>query len=108
MVSQAAGNWLSGEPHLSACARSTSRPRSGRGAGAHCDRGLLAVLAEWNSAASYHARVNRVGATFDAFDDGAKDTLTGGTGRDWLFTNLNSGVRDCITDLVRNEIVVEL
>ena len=43
------------------------------------------------------------GANATVRDDGCSDTLTGDQGRDWFFANLDSGVRDRITDLSSNE-----
>jgi Ca2+-binding RTX toxin-like protein len=72
------------------------------------DHALLAVLAEWSSTAPYQTRVDKVRTLFSAFDDDAKDTLTGLSGRDWFFANLHGGVQDRITDLSRNEVVDEI
>ena len=49
----------------------------------------------WNG--NYFLKTDGPGAT--AFDDGAADVLTGGAGLDWFFANLDTGVKDKITDL---------
>ena len=41
------------------------------------------------------------GAT--VFDDSAADKLTGSSGRDWFFANLDGGVLDEIVDLAGSE-----
>src|SRR5262249_2041589 len=38
------------------------------------------------------------------FDDGASDTLTGGSGRDWFFANLDAGILDVVVDLAGDEL----
>ena len=43
------------------------------------------------------------GASATVFDDGAADVLTGSAGQDWFFANLDTGVRDRITDLGARE-----
>jgi Ca2+-binding RTX toxin-like protein len=55
------------------------------------DLALAAVLADWNTADGYAARVANLTATLDAstvHDDGAADTLQRGTGANWLFADL--------------------
>jgi len=91
---------------------------------------LAAIMAEWTSARSYEARIvnlrgdttnpqfpNRLNGNFylsadgpnaTVFDDGAEDKLTGSSGRDWFFANLDSGVRDKLTDDHGNELVTDL
>jgi hypothetical protein len=73
---------------------------------------LLALLAEWNRTdETYEQRVDHLrnggglnGAivlnSTTVFDDGAIDTLTGGTGRDWFFATLGT---DIILDRDNNE-----
>src|SRR5207245_5320638 len=75
---------------------------------------LLAIQAEWASAASYDTRIAHLrnmasgglnGAVYlivdtTVFSDASLDILTGDSGRDWFFANLTgSGVKDKITDL---------
>jgi autotransporter-associated beta strand protein len=85
------------------------------------DAALAAVMAEWTSSRSYEDRVanlrgdstnpefaNRLngnvflkvnGPDATVFDDGAVDTLTGSSGRDWFF----AGDEDTITDQSASE-----
>jgi fibronectin-binding autotransporter adhesin len=87
---------------------------------------LTAIMNEWTSSRSYTERVanlqgcgsgsawaNRLngnvylqvdGANATVQDDGAKDKLTGSSGRDWFFANLSGGLRDTLTDAAGNEI----
>jgi Ca2+-binding RTX toxin-like protein len=92
---------------------------------------LLAILAEWTSGRSYAVRVanlmgtgtgsdftNRQNGSYflktdgtDAtvFDDDRADVLTGSSGQDWFFANLQgSGVRDRVTDLSAAEFALDL
>jgi hypothetical protein len=87
---------------------------------------LNKILAEWSSGRSYANRVaniqgsnsntsqfnarlngsvflkvNAPGAT--VLDDGVRDNLTGGAGRDWFLFNNDSGIRDSVTDEAGNE-----
>ena len=48
------------------------------------------------------------GPAANVFDDGAVDKLTGSNGRDWFFANLDSGVRDKLTDDHGNELATDL
>jgi Ca2+-binding RTX toxin-like protein len=41
------------------------------------------------------------------FDDGVVDILTGNAGLDWFFANVDTGVKDKVTDLVQPEFSVE-
>ncbi len=41
-------------------------------------------------------------------DDGDKDTLTGGAAVDWFFVNLDTGVKDTITDKKNIDFVKEM
>jgi hypothetical protein len=43
------------------------------------------------------------GANQTVFDDGARDSLTGSQGVDWFFSNLDTGVKDVITDKASGE-----
>lgn len=91
---------------------------------------LETVLAEWTSDRSYADRIANLrgdgsGANFasrangevflstdgDAatvLDDAARDILTGGSGRDLFFANLDLGVWDRITDLNAAELALDL
>ena len=84
---------------------------------------LLAIQAEWTSAADYNTRIahlsnispgGRNGNVFllanqTVLDDDAVDTLTGDTGRDWFFANISgTGAKDKITDLTADEFAVDL
>ena len=86
---------------------------------------LNAILAEWNSSHTYANRIANItgnntnasqfaarlngnvflhtgtGATL--FDDGARDVLTGGAGRDWFLFNSDVGVKDNVVDEGGNE-----
>ena len=76
---------------------------------------LCAILDEWSRAdLVYLARVNHLlsGGGLNSIyllneskvhDDGVEDKLTGSSGRDWFFANLDSGVLDQITDLKGDE-----
>jgi PKD repeat protein len=71
---------------------------------------LRAILAEWSSGRSYTERVNNIRngtgsptrangnvflqADVTVFDDAAVDTLTGNTGTDWFFANIDLGTKD--------------
>ena len=85
------------------------------------------ILAEWASSRSYADRVANLqgtgsGSTYanrlngnvflqadvSVFDDGAKDTLTGPRGQDWFWANLDTGVKDKITDLSASEFALDL
>jgi autotransporter-associated beta strand protein len=94
------------------------------------DEALAAILAEWTSVRSYAARVanlrsdgtnpqfaNRAngniflkadGPAATVFDDGVMDKLTGSDGRDWFFANLDTGIRDKLTDERGNERVDDM
>lgn len=94
------------------------------------DAAMTAILAEWISSRSYAARIANLqgtgsgtpfaerlngnyflkgsGPDATVFDDGDPDRLTGAAGRDWFFANLDSGVRDQLTDEHGNEIVDDL
>ena len=81
-------------------------------------------MAEWNSSHTYAQRVANLtngnggiaalnGAFFlidgwTVFDDSAKDTLSGGSGTDWFFANIDTGVLDVITDLSTGEAVTDV
>jgi Ca2+-binding RTX toxin-like protein len=72
---------------------------------------ISALIAEWTSDNDYATRVSNLRTSFlktegdgaTVFDDGAADVLTGSSGQDWFFANLNpedpEDVRDRITDL---------
>jgi hypothetical protein len=47
-------------------------------------------------------------ADVSVFDDGAADVMTGSAGQDWFFANLDSGVKDKITDLSASEFANDL
>src|SRR5262249_55242427 len=75
---------------------------------------LQAILAEWTTTNTYAVRVdhlkngtglNGVVTVNDTtvFDDGVMDTLTGEQGKDWFLYNLDSGVKDKVTDLESGE-----
>lgn len=82
---------------------------------------LLALLAEWNSSNSYNDRVANLrdgtGATpglngvfylnagTTVSDDNKQDSLSGGSGRDWIFAYLPI---DLLSDLESNELVENL
>ncbi|MBI3409088.1 MAG: hypothetical protein HY040_12130 [Planctomycetes bacterium] len=90
------------------------------------DEALCSVMAEWTSNHDYSTRVanirgTTVGPRFNSdfyfqvdgpsatvFDDLARDVLTGSAGLDWFFANLDSGVRDRITDLCAIEFADDL
>jgi uncharacterized delta-60 repeat protein len=87
---------------------------------------LNAIMAEWTSTRSYADRVANLrgtnsGSAFTArlngniflkadagssstvFDDGVRDVLSGGAGRDWFLFNSNTGVKDSVMDESGNE-----
>ncbi|MEX2139004.1 MAG: hypothetical protein WD894_07065 [Pirellulales bacterium] len=66
---------------------------------------LSAIMAEWTSAGDYTTRTANLASTFSglSLDDGTKDVLTGSSGQDWFFANLEAGVLDKITDLSADE-----
>jgi hypothetical protein len=78
---------------------------------------LAAVMNTWsNSALSYTQRVGILsapggllvadqGLSSTVFDDNVIDVLTGDSGRDWFFANVDVAHRDVITDLRSNEFV---
>jgi Ca2+-binding RTX toxin-like protein len=90
------------------------------------DAALAGVLAEWASGRDYQTRVAnlrgqgsgprlngnfflQVGGEFaTVFDDGVRDCLTGGCGRDWFFAHLGRGVQDRLIDRGPGEAVDEL
>lgn len=47
-------------------------------------------------------------ADVTVFDDGVKDVLTGSAGKDWFWANLDTGVKDKITDLSANEFATDI
>ena len=52
------------------------------------------ILTEWGSSGGYLTRVNNLRGTLlqvgtNVFDDGFKDELQGGSGRDWFFADLD-------------------
>jgi Ca2+-binding RTX toxin-like protein len=71
---------------------------------------LRALLAEWSSGRTYTERVNNLrngtgspvranGSVFlqadvTVFDDAIADTLTGNSGTDWYFANIDTGTKD--------------
>jgi uncharacterized delta-60 repeat protein len=71
---------------------------------------LSAIMAEWTSAGDYTTRTDSLASTFSglSLDDGAKDVLTGSSGQDWFFANLDAGVLDKITDLSADEFQPDL
>ncbi len=87
-------------------------------------KALCAVMAEWNSTTrDYSTRVKDLsdGSGSSArlndgyflndhtvVDDGQRDTLTGGAGRDWFFSNQDGGVKDTIVDARNNERIVDI
>jgi VCBS repeat-containing protein len=78
---------------------------------------LKAIRAAWAGSGTYSQRTAALQSTSFAYrlvadvtvlDDNAADLLTGSTGSDWFFANLNgSGARDCVTDLGNNEIATD-
>lgn len=93
------------------------------------DSALAAIQAEWTSARSYAARVANLrgqgtgprlnGAIYlivdgpgrTVFDDGDKDTVTGGSGQDWFLVNLDGdhdARKDKISDLSADEFADDL
>lgn len=84
---------------------------------------LNVIMAEWTSNRDYAARVANLrgagsgdrlngnyflkvaGADRTVFDDGVRDVLFGGTGRDWFFSNQE---HDLILGLAIGEVVDEL
>jgi Ca2+-binding RTX toxin-like protein len=93
---------------------------------------LAAIQAEWNSGRNFDTRVKNIfggngsavrlnGSYFlrptaslitgpaTVFDDGDKDTLTGGGGKDWLLFNYSgSGILDVVTDLTGADLITDL
>jgi Ca2+-binding RTX toxin-like protein len=86
---------------------------------------LCAIMDEWTSTRTYDQRTsNLVGTTTTGangqyylktgttnptvFDDDAKDVMTGSSGQDGFFANLDSGVLDKITDLSASEFAEDL
>jgi hypothetical protein len=75
---------------------------------AHNEAALMDVLARWQSADSYAARISNLRAGYrplvlgtTVFDDGGADRLTGNAGMDWFF----AGARTAITDPQAGEVV---
>jgi Ca2+-binding RTX toxin-like protein len=82
---------------------------------------LRAIQSEWTSARDYATRVANIkgigrgprsngniflateGPSATTFDDQAKDILSGNSGVDWFFANLDAGVKDKITHLSAKE-----
>ena len=69
---------------------------------------LTSIRNVWNSGQSYSARVNALLSTslradIDVFDDAVVDTLRGDGGQDWFIFNADSGVRDVVTDLKKDD-----
>jgi Ca2+-binding RTX toxin-like protein len=79
---------------------------------------LRALLDEWTSAHTNPVRITNIrngtglnspfyfrgtGANKTVFDDGSKDKLTGGNGRDWFFRNKNGPNPDVLTDGLSSE-----
>lgn len=85
---------------------------------------LCAIMDEWTRTdQTYTQRVDHLryggglngsikldteGSDATVFDDGAADILTGSSGTDWFFANLDGGVRDRITDLSAQEFAEDL
>ncbi len=42
------------------------------------------------------------------FDDAAADVMTGSSGQDWFWANIDAGVKDRITDLGASEFATDL
>jgi Ca2+-binding RTX toxin-like protein len=78
---------------------------------------LRAILALWNATSGYQARIaalqspafaHRLVANQTVLDDGAADSLTGSSGADWFFANVDGeGARDVITDLGGQEVTTD-
>ncbi|MEX2139548.1 MAG: autotransporter-associated beta strand repeat-containing protein [Pirellulales bacterium] len=87
---------------------------------------LGAIMAEWTSTRDYTTRVGNLrgegsgprlngeiflkagGPDATVFDDNDRDMLTGASGSDWFFANLDRRSDDKITDLHRSELAVAL
>lgn len=86
---------------------------------------LCAIMDEWTSQRTYAERTsNLTGATTGGangqyylnagatnttvFDDAAADVMTGSSGQDWFFANLDTGIKDKITDLSATEFAEDL
>jgi Ca2+-binding RTX toxin-like protein len=81
---------------------------------------LEAILSRWNGSDSYSARVAAITAgvgsagykltSATVFSDSSVDTLTGSSGQDWFFANLDSsgGPLDTITDHASNESAIDI
>jgi uncharacterized delta-60 repeat protein len=81
---------------------------------------LKAVMDVWgDTALTYPQRVailsasggllvSDAGLFSTVFDDNVIDVLTGDSGRDWFFANVDNGHRDFITDLKANEFVNDI
>jgi len=83
---------------------------------------LCAIMDEWTSQrTNAQRRLYLLGSTtggangayylqadVTVFNDVAADVLTGSAGQDWFFANLDSGVKDKITDLSASEFAVDL
>jgi hypothetical protein len=70
---------------------------------------LQAILAEWNSSASYAARTAALGAYFNTttvHDDGRADRIDGEGGRDWVFALLSGPQKDRVKGVASNATVV--
>ena len=78
---------------------------------------LAQIRDAWNGAGTYQQRVaniqsngfaSRLAADVTVFDDNAVDQLTGSSGQDWFFANVDgAGAHDSITDLGGNETVTD-
>ena len=76
------------------------------------------VMDEWTSSNDYYDRVDYLsncedclilgGSEATVLDDEAVDQLTGSTGQDWFFANLEEGVIDKITDLQDDEFAEDI
>ncbi len=85
---------------------------------------LESIMAEWTSSHSYTDRVKNIsngtgsvarlnGAFFlidgwTVFEDNKADSMTGGSGTDWFFGNVDSGIVDVLTDRSYGEVVTDI
>ncbi len=87
---------------------------------------LCAIMAEWTSARDYATRTANLrgtgsgprangntflqadGAGRTVFDDGAVDRLSGASGMDWAFANLDGGVLDDVSGVIGSELIEDI
>jgi hypothetical protein len=70
---------------------------------------LQAILAEWNSADSYAARVNALSGYLNSttvHDNGVANQVDGGGARDWIFALLDGRKKDRLTGVTADDVVV--